>query len=273
MIFCAPSSHDWIPKMRLGLAYCVVDGETSIFFCQIILLAPHALWRSLSFSGVGALPSTRIFFLTSMDRFIQIHRGGGSEKIKTFSMSFCVERESTCRIERWVRHIAGLGVEELTLKLDNQFFADPISFPIRELLCGAAAPMLTSLYLSRCNLEPLNPQQPFKTLKSLTLHRIGSVDVKSILSSCPKLKSLCLDDCSLPSKVFIGGRKQLELKSLTFIACYGANEEIYLCAENLLNLEVSCLPLKFSHPAHAPSSSMSASREYTMVIYHTPLAG
>ncbi|CAH9136569.1 unnamed protein product [Cuscuta epithymum] len=83
-------------------------------------------------------------------------------------------------------------------------------------------------HLCICPCATWNPQQPFKSLKSLTLHLIYSVDVKIILSSCPKHESLCLDACSLPSKVFIGGGKQLELKSLTFIACYGAKEDIYI---------------------------------------------
>ncbi|CAH9060925.1 unnamed protein product [Cuscuta epithymum] len=193
-------------------------------------------------------------YLSAIDRFFQIHRRAGSEKIKSFRLSFCVKRDFTCHIERWVHHLVGLGVEELTLKLCYQ--SEPIDISLQKLVCEAAAPGLTFLHLASSNLEPLNPQQPLKYLKSIKLDFIDSVDVESILSSCPKLESLWLEYCFLPSKVFVGGGKHLELKSLTIINCYGKElEEIYLCAENLRTLKLgleSDLALKFSHPSHVP---------------------
>ncbi|CAH9085679.1 unnamed protein product [Cuscuta epithymum] len=195
-------------------------------------------------------------FLTLLDRFFRIPRGAGCEKIKSFSLSLCVMREFKGHIERWVRHIGGLGVEELALRLCCQEGTEHITFPLQKLLCeAAAAPMLKSLHLVACTLEPFNPQWPFKSLTSLRLGYIKSVDVQGILSSCPELESLTLEYCCLPHKVFIGGGKQLKLKSLTIYGCYGGVEDISLYAENLVILEVELhidSATKFSHPTNAP---------------------
>ncbi|CAH9137595.1 unnamed protein product [Cuscuta epithymum] len=194
--------------------------------------------------------------LTVMDRFFQIHRRAGCEKIKSFRLSFCVKTDFTCHIERWVHHLAGLGVEELTLKLCYQ--GEKITVPLQKLVCKAATCRLTFLHLTASNmeLEPFNPQQPFKYLKSIELIFIDSVDVQTILSSCPKLESLSLEYCCLSSNEFVVEGKHLELKSLTIFKCNGKEvEEIYLCAENLLTLKLglySDLALKFSHPSHLP---------------------
>ncbi|CAH9128267.1 unnamed protein product [Cuscuta epithymum] len=194
-------------------------------------------------------------FLTVLEQFFRIPRGAGCEKIKSFSLSLCVKRDFMCHIDRWVRHIAGWGVEELAFRLCCQQNTEQITFPLQKLLCkAAAAPMLKSLHLVACVLEPFNPQRPFKSLTSLRLGYIESVDVQGILSSCPELESLTLEYCRLPSKVFIGGGKQLRLKSLTINGCYGGVEEISLCAENLVILEVEFQTdsAMFSHPTNVP---------------------
>ncbi|CAH9137594.1 unnamed protein product [Cuscuta epithymum] len=194
--------------------------------------------------------------LTVMDRFFQIHKRAGCEKIKSFRLSFCVKTDFTCHIERWVHHLAGLGVEELTLKLC--YPGEKITIPLQKLVCKAATPRLTFLRLiaSNMKLEPFNPQQQLKYLKSIELILIDSVDVQSILSSCPKLESLSLEYCRLSSKVIVGEGEHLELKSLTISNCSGKEvEEIYLCAENLVTLKLgvySDLALKFSHPSYLP---------------------
>ncbi|CAH9133181.1 unnamed protein product [Cuscuta epithymum] len=194
--------------------------------------------------------------MTVLDRFFRMPRGAGCEKIKSFCLSLCVKRDFTCHIERWVRQIAGLGVEEFTLRLCCQQSTKHITFPLQKLLCeAAAAPMLKSLHLAACILEPFNPQHPFKSLTSLRLSYIESVDVQSVLLSCPELESLTLEYCCLHSKLFIGGGKQLKLKSLIIYRCHGGVNEISLCAENLVILEVQLWidsTMKFPHPTNAP---------------------
>ncbi|VFQ62092.1 unnamed protein product [Cuscuta campestris] len=61
-------------------------------------------------------------------------------------------------------------------------------------------------------------------------------EVYSIFSACPKLESLMLKYCRLPSKLYIGGPEH-EWKSLTITSCIGV-KKLELCAGNLTSLEI-----------------------------------
>lgn len=178
--------------------------------------------------------------LTFIDRFLRLRLRQGCN-IKSFQLSCCLGEEFSSHIERWMKYVARLNLEELVLRLscDDPFVGDIprglVTFP---------------LHLFTCN---LGRQGTFKSLSLLRLDAVSLVngEVCSIFSACPKLESLMLKYCRLPSKLYIGGPEH-ELKSLTITSCVGV-KKIELCAGNLTSLEIICSQkLEEISPSHVP---------------------
>ncbi|VFQ63640.1 unnamed protein product [Cuscuta campestris] len=151
--------------------------------------------------------------LTFMDRFLQLQQ---RHNIKSFQLSCCLGEEFSSRVERWMRYAARSNIEELVLRLSCD---DP----------GSTRGLIT-----------LSFQGKFQTLSLLRLDAVSLVndELGSIFSACPKLESLMLTYCRLPSSLLMWVGRHM-LKSFTMTSCIGV-KDIVLWAWNLTSLEIAC---------------------------------
>ncbi|RAL51470.1 hypothetical protein DM860_010972 [Cuscuta australis] len=216
--------HVFLPKLSFNCPCTFMDTTSPsnlldrykrgilTFIDRFIWLRQHACFRDRDKRGI----------LTFIDRFLQLRHGCN---IKSFQLSCCLGEEFSSHIERLMNYVARLNVEELVLRLSCD-------------IPGSTRGLITfPLHLFTCTLEP-NSQGTFKSLSLLRLDAVSLVkgELQSIFAACPKLESLVLKYCRLPSKLYIG-RPGHELKSLSIASCVGV-KKIEVRAGNLTSLEI-----------------------------------
>lgn len=185
-------------------------------------------------------------FVKIVDQTLNYYVG---TRVLTFRISFCLGREYSCEIGRWICFAVKLGVENLKLHFSCNHFLysdaakksieckrkEYYTFPC-QLLPHAKESTLKQLFLQSCILGP-NLNDRLSSLVTLKLYDVplAQNDIETILSSCLNLETLNFEWCSL-LVTRLSFCSLLRLKSLAVFYCSEV-KEIELSAANLTTFE------------------------------------
>ncbi|KAK9284851.1 hypothetical protein L1049_024031 [Liquidambar formosana] len=188
-------------------------------------------------------------FVRGVNQFIQFYNGA---EVLMFQVSFCLNRDSSSDIDRWVSFAASRGVKGLVLNLscfkfilpENRNKGNELYIFHPALLSQGQVSKLNYLWLHSCILgEGLTDQ--FISLKVLKLVNVSLRDqVQRVLSCCSVLNSITLADCSLPVNLCIPGSLHC-LNSLEITSCIGV-QKIELFASSLTSFKYYGYLIEFS---------------------------